>query len=153
MQSIEEPWARLVWRAPIISKHSFIVWLTINDRLHTRLNMENWGMSVDISCLLCKDGMDDINHLFYDCPFICKIRSYCFGRILPFAPCWKRDCDEVVELYFGKSAEACSFRLLWRGMIESVCYERCRRNACKQENAPLAQKICRETNSVNSIKK
>ncbi|CAN0879728.1 hypothetical protein LINGRAHAP2_LOCUS13246 [Linum grandiflorum] len=49
-------WYSLVWGQPAIHKHSFITWLAITDRLTTRTKMAAWGLSLDVSCLLCDGG-------------------------------------------------------------------------------------------------
>ncbi|CAN0893005.1 hypothetical protein LINGRAHAP2_LOCUS17907 [Linum grandiflorum] len=37
--------------------------------------MASWDLPVDISCLLCETGINDLNHIFVDCPYVQQVRG------------------------------------------------------------------------------
>ncbi|CAH9145983.1 unnamed protein product, partial [Cuscuta epithymum] len=60
-----------IWKSYIPPKFSFNVWLALRNRLPTQdslgyLNMVN-------RCDLCKSGLETIPHLFFLCPFTCRV--------------------------------------------------------------------------------
>ncbi|GKF47713.1 reverse transcriptase zinc-binding domain-containing protein, partial [Tanacetum coccineum] len=62
-------WWKLIWFSQCIPKHSFIVWLAIQDRLTTQDKFRRWGdYAVNRCCLCCQDS-EDIKHLLFQCPF------------------------------------------------------------------------------------
>ncbi|GKE12141.1 reverse transcriptase zinc-binding domain-containing protein, partial [Tanacetum coccineum] len=68
---------KIVWRSrngvdmsfSCIPKHSFIVWLAIQDRLTTMDKISKWGDYAVNRCSLCCQACEDINHLLFQCPF------------------------------------------------------------------------------------
>ncbi|CAN0915930.1 hypothetical protein LINGRAHAP2_LOCUS29413 [Linum grandiflorum] len=59
----EVGWYVLVWSPPCIPKHCFISWLAVRGKVVTSSQMAAWGISLDISCLKCPNGVDVIHHL------------------------------------------------------------------------------------------
>ncbi|CAN1764054.1 hypothetical protein LINPERHAP1_LOCUS9105 [Linum perenne] len=59
------PWYELVWSSFSILGNSLIVWLIVMGRLTTKESMVAWVLSLDISCVLCSDGVDSKKHLFW----------------------------------------------------------------------------------------
>ncbi|GFS40281.1 hypothetical protein Acr_00g0067560 [Actinidia rufa] len=60
-------WPKLVWHATIISRHSFILWLGLKDRLLTKNKLRDY--IEDQSCPLCSAQNETLNHLFFQCTF------------------------------------------------------------------------------------
>ncbi|PWA35316.1 RNA-directed DNA polymerase, eukaryota, Reverse transcriptase zinc-binding domain protein [Artemisia annua] len=46
-------WWKLVWFSQCIPKHSFILWLAIQDRLSTQEKLMKWGIYTVNRCPLC----------------------------------------------------------------------------------------------------
>ncbi|GJX72998.1 reverse transcriptase zinc-binding domain-containing protein [Tanacetum coccineum] len=62
------PWWKLIWFSQCIPKHSFIVWLAIQDRLTTQDKLDGGDNEVNRCCLCCQ-ASEDIKHLMFQCPF------------------------------------------------------------------------------------
>ncbi|XP_043694642.1 uncharacterized protein LOC122645400 [Telopea speciosissima] len=62
-------WCNLVWFPSSQPRFSFITWLACLGRLTTRWLLAQWGMLVDTSCVLCRNGVDCLDHLLFQCAF------------------------------------------------------------------------------------
>ncbi|XP_071688080.1 uncharacterized protein [Rutidosis leptorrhynchoides] len=65
-------WHAIVWFTQAIPRHSFTVWLLMNEKLKTQDMLRTWDVHVSAPapiCLLCKTQMDSHNHLFFECGF------------------------------------------------------------------------------------
>ena len=62
-------WYTSVWFSRAIPRHSFHIWLVIQNRLPTRDRLINWGLQVHPNCLLCNRNQETRNHLFFSCDF------------------------------------------------------------------------------------
>ncbi|GJY49003.1 RNA-directed DNA polymerase, eukaryota, reverse transcriptase zinc-binding domain protein [Tanacetum coccineum] len=49
-------WWKLIWFSYSIPKHSFIMWMAINDKLMTQDRLKKWGSYDIMVCALCKKG-------------------------------------------------------------------------------------------------
>ncbi|GFZ16285.1 hypothetical protein Acr_25g0006940 [Actinidia rufa] len=64
-RSAKITWPKFVWHAPIIPRHSFILWLGLKDRLLTKNKLQR---SIDdLSCPLCRAENETLDHLFFHC--------------------------------------------------------------------------------------
>ncbi|CAL9223427.1 unnamed protein product, partial [Arabidopsis halleri] len=63
------PWLSQVWFKEKIPKHAFLAWLTVKDRLTTRDRLRSWNLHVPSSCLLCLNGDESRDHLFFSCNY------------------------------------------------------------------------------------
>lgn len=62
-----QPWMRMIWKAPIPPKFSFILWFAFRSRLPTRDRLT--FLDVDTICPLCQHGLESVQHLFFSCAF------------------------------------------------------------------------------------
>ncbi|KAB1201451.1 hypothetical protein CJ030_MR0G003686 [Morella rubra] len=67
------PWSDIIWGPSHIPRFSFIVWLTLKERLTTKMYLRSRGLGIDNRCVLCSDGEEDDEHLFFKCPFSQRI--------------------------------------------------------------------------------
>ena len=58
-------WAKVVWHCTIMPRQSFILWLSMKERLLTREKMID--QIEDTSCVLCGDPIESVSHLFFHC--------------------------------------------------------------------------------------
>ncbi|GJR14347.1 reverse transcriptase zinc-binding domain-containing protein [Tanacetum coccineum] len=63
------PWWKLIWFSHCIPKHSFIVWLAVQDRLTTQDKLRKWGDHAVNRCCLCCQESKNINHILFQCSF------------------------------------------------------------------------------------
>ncbi|CAH9071106.1 unnamed protein product [Cuscuta epithymum] len=60
-----------IWKSYIPPKFSFNVWLALRNRLPTQ---DSLGYLYIVNrCDLCKGGLETIPHLFFCCPFACRV--------------------------------------------------------------------------------
>ena len=64
-RSAKITWPKFVWHAPIIPRHSFIMWLGLKDRLLTKNKLQRF--IDDLSCPLCRAENETLDHLFFHC--------------------------------------------------------------------------------------
>ncbi|XP_020255101.1 uncharacterized protein LOC109832062 [Asparagus officinalis] len=65
-------WRNTIWGGLNYPKHSFICWLTIQDRLQTKDRLMRRGIINENKCTLCS-GQENRDHLFFGCPFSSEI--------------------------------------------------------------------------------
>ena len=71
------PWYRLIWFPGSFPRHSFIAWLAILNRLSTHDRIFKFTPG-PLACVLCHQGMESHDHLFFNCSF----SSYVWQGIL-----------------------------------------------------------------------
>ncbi|XP_057489392.1 uncharacterized protein LOC130775251 [Actinidia eriantha] len=64
-------WTKIIWHRFLQPKHSFILWLSLKDRLLTREKLRN--QIEDITCPLCGDPEESVSHLFFHCTTVRQI--------------------------------------------------------------------------------
>ena len=80
------PWYEVVWFKEEIPRCSFVTWLAMLARLPTRDILLSWGLKVPGSCVLCDDGTESHDHLFFNCSFAVGIWSKYCGRFIISSP-------------------------------------------------------------------
>ena len=63
------PWHKTIWFKTRIPKHAFLSWVAILNRLPTKDRLQQWGMNVSPSCLLCNASDENRDHIFFACPY------------------------------------------------------------------------------------
>lgn len=66
-------WSNIVWFSRNIPKHAFILWLAIQNRLSTQEKLLQWGVIDDMKCVFCSARVENMNHLFFGCPYAGRI--------------------------------------------------------------------------------
>ncbi|GFZ12807.1 hypothetical protein Acr_23g0011920 [Actinidia rufa] len=64
-------WTKIVWHRSLMPKHSFMLWLSLKERLLTRDKLTDH--IEDTSCVLCGAPIESINHLFFQCPIVSQV--------------------------------------------------------------------------------
>ena len=81
------PWMNNRW---ILPKHLFIIWIIAHKRLLTQTRLQHLNMSTQVTCFICDDGQETVNHLFARCRYsrviFAKIGDWC-GIKLPEEDC------------------------------------------------------------------
>lgn len=62
-------WSNAVWFSRAIPRHSFHMWLVVQNRIPTRDRLLHWGIQVDDRCLLCNQYPESRDHLFFSCAY------------------------------------------------------------------------------------
>ena len=66
-------WDKLIWNRLSISKHRVIGWLMINERLRTSYILVRIGVMDSNHCMLCENGLESHNHLFFSMCILCSV--------------------------------------------------------------------------------
>ncbi|CAL1386558.1 unnamed protein product [Linum trigynum] len=64
---------KVIWQPFVPMKVNAFLWLLRHGRVLTHENLKRRGWSLASMCLLCKAAEENINHLFWSCPFSCSI--------------------------------------------------------------------------------
>lgn len=56
-------------------KQSVIMWMACKRKLLTRDRLKNWGCINNDSCVLCNNGVESIDNLFFQCEYTSRIWS------------------------------------------------------------------------------
>ncbi|GJV32919.1 RNA-directed DNA polymerase, eukaryota, reverse transcriptase zinc-binding domain protein [Tanacetum coccineum] len=62
-------WCDLVWFSNCTPKHSFIVWMAVQDKLTTQERIMKWYPEKQLKCSLCGMQPDSLNYLFFECNY------------------------------------------------------------------------------------
>ena len=68
-QDDEMTWYNVVWFPSLIPRHSFIIWLRVQERLLTQDKLIKRYPQKVMSCALCDNESDSHEHLFIECHF------------------------------------------------------------------------------------
>lgn len=92
-------WEVAVWVKRAIPRHSFHVWLLVQNRLPTRDRLLSWGLQVDEKCLLCNRGAESRDHLFFSCNYSFDLWQT-VARRLQISPIrdWQRLLEQMITL-------------------------------------------------------
>ncbi|XP_062104077.1 uncharacterized protein LOC133815037 [Humulus lupulus] len=93
-------WSKEVWCRFNIPKHSFVLWIAVQDRLKTRERLRRFNISEDSSCILCNGAEETVVHLF-------------FGRS------FSQDCLQQLKTWLGWKAHTESLKGLLRWIDRS----------------------------------
>lgn len=62
-----------MWFKYATPKHSFILCTAMKERLSTGDRMRFWNGTVSVSCVLCNEPLETLEHLFFECVYFAKI--------------------------------------------------------------------------------
>lgn len=73
-------WNKYVWSRGIIPKHSFNLWLLIQNRLPTRARLACHLPNIEDKCGICAQPGETIEHIFYDCSHAKEVRIFVLSQ-------------------------------------------------------------------------
>ncbi|XP_060190500.1 uncharacterized protein LOC132619685 [Lycium barbarum] len=69
----EVAWSSLICHSVASPRTVFILWLALLGRLRTQDLLIKWGIDVNGTCVLCKNGLETQEHLLFHCYFSKKV--------------------------------------------------------------------------------
>ncbi|GJT35991.1 RNA-directed DNA polymerase, eukaryota, reverse transcriptase zinc-binding domain protein [Tanacetum coccineum] len=111
--SDEVKWCKTVWFLQNISKHSFILWMVIQNKLITQDKLRSWGSYDLMVCALCNQDNDSHQHLFFKCTYAEEFWGMAkqkMGVMYPELE-WNELVDMIACLYIGNFIESIIRRL------------------------------------------
>ena len=119
-------WHRLLWAPFTVPKCALIAWMAILNRLPTMDRLQAWGLEVTGICVLCKQGIESRDHLFFSCTFskqiwkgiltLCGLRRAAHG--------WEEELKWAYKNLKGKSLLSIVLRSAWSAYIYFIWKER-----------------------------
>ena len=112
-------WYRLVLGPDFISMFSFIVWLTMHNKLAVKARLINRGMVQDDKCVLCNSVTETIDHLFFECVYTASVWKNLLTSCRIQGPIllWRREVSWFSRRTKGKLITSRSRRILFAAMI------------------------------------
>jgi hypothetical protein len=104
---VDVTWSKIVWYTQNIPKHSFILWLAIQNILITQDKLKQWGSYDLMVCPLCYKDMDSHKHLFFKCIYAKKIWTKILNKLQ--LECDQLEWDDIVrkfaDIFQGKTID------------------------------------------------
>ncbi|KAG7576912.1 hypothetical protein ISN45_Aa03g012390 [Arabidopsis thaliana x Arabidopsis arenosa] len=121
-------WASLVWHKAAIPRHALTSWLFILNRNPTLDRLSNWGLDIELDCLLCGLAHESRNHLFFECAFSTEVWTLITQRLRISSPPYHWD-QILLWLPRASASKHKKLALLqgWQGAIYELWRERNRR--------------------------
>ncbi|GKB12041.1 RNA-directed DNA polymerase, eukaryota, reverse transcriptase zinc-binding domain protein [Tanacetum coccineum] len=107
-------WYDLVWNSHCISRHTFVLWMAIKNKLSTQDKLARWYPNNTYCCSLCKKGVDSHDHLFFNYDYSKSFWAKVMGKakMRMTTNNWN---DTVMEMSKWKNK-----RSVW-GIIKNLC--------------------------------
>lgn len=107
-------------------KQAFILWMACKGELLTKVELRNWGCIYDDSCILCGNGGEDEQHLFFQCKFTKKIWEEVKRRngISRSNGSWVEELSNAIKEGEGDTFVARIRCLSWAAMVYFIWQER-----------------------------
>lgn len=149
-----QEWHKGIWFKHYTPKYSFLTWLAVKDRLSTGSRMLHWNVSVDISCVFCKEPLETIEHLFFECPYSKQIWESMAKGVLreKYTERWEEILRLIVSSNHNK-LQLFTTRYMLQSAVHSIWCERNRRRHGEKESPPtlltsMLDKIIRNKFSI-----
>lgn len=100
--SADVPWAKHIWGAHHLPRHSFITWIALQERLPTLQRLLDWGITDSSTCKLCGTAAETESHLLFECQYSTQVPQHitCKARWGVSATNWKgliQDLNSAVQ--------------------------------------------------------
>ncbi|XP_022891864.1 uncharacterized protein LOC111406715 [Olea europaea var. sylvestris] len=130
-------------RFPALSDliHAFILWLAIQGGIYTQTKLLSFGLVQSMRCVLCGCSMEDLDHLFFACPFSERVWNALHAKCnLPRVQRSWLDTLSWMEQFRGRSMSSIVIRLMTHGeapenestVIQDIVFTICARvNLCR----------------------
>ncbi|GKA31569.1 reverse transcriptase zinc-binding domain-containing protein [Tanacetum coccineum] len=121
-------WYPVIWYNMSIPKHTFVVWMALQNKLMTQENIAKWKDDDGMKCSLCQCCMDSLEHLFFMCPYTNAV----WGEIqkmlnVQLSYVWHIIVDELIGLPNNKNVWSIVRRLVFGAAVYFIWQERNRR--------------------------
>ncbi|XP_019248423.1 PREDICTED: uncharacterized protein LOC109227679 [Nicotiana attenuata] len=120
-------WKNLTMEARQISRHQFILWLAIKQRLATVDRLERWEIHVPKECVLCSTGTTEtLAHLFFECKYArdiwCSLLKWMNENRAPKT--WSEEVSWMTKRCKGSKAKSQVLAWLFVATVYHVWIER-----------------------------
>lgn len=121
----QQVWARGVWFSMATPKFAFIVSLAMQNRLSNMDRISKWSHGVDTICVLCKNEVETLDHLFFKCEFSGQLWRYLVRGLLgnSYSEVWSELVQKISGGAFYKRILFC-LRYAFHAAIYAIWRER-----------------------------
>ena len=97
----------------------------MKEILSTGERISNWGGSVDTTCVLCRDPMETLAHLFFDCPYSSQIWEVLTRRVMgtKYTTSWRGIMRVALDHTQGK-IKIFTLRYVLQAAVHTIWIER-----------------------------
>lgn len=119
-------WRKLVWANYGAPKWLFMLYIALNRRLSTKVRLAKWGVTTNMTCPLCEDKDEDIDHLFFECAFSGEIwnKLLSWQGIQRASSRWHDEVQWALTHMKGNNCVAQVYRMTLAGAIYCLWMER-----------------------------
>ncbi|XP_022855072.1 uncharacterized protein LOC111376347 [Olea europaea var. sylvestris] len=118
-------WYHIVWFPKCIPRHALILWLTILGGIYTQTKLLRFGLVKFMCCVLCGCSLEDLDHLFFACPFFEHVWHALHVKCnLPWVQRSWADTLSWMEQFRGRSMQSIVIRLMFAASIYTIRSER-----------------------------
>jgi len=96
MHQPQTNWYKGVWFPYSTPKYSFLLWLTIQNRLSTGDHIKAWNSGQQVTCTLCGNAEETRNLLFFSCHYTSEVWRTLTQRLL--SNDYSRDWNRLLPL-------------------------------------------------------
>lgn len=76
--AVHFPWHKIVWDPIGLPRHNLILWQVFQNCILTQDNLCFRGIITESLCCLCEQHLENVQHLFFQCPY----SAYIWSKIL-----------------------------------------------------------------------
>ncbi|XP_013633133.1 PREDICTED: uncharacterized protein LOC106338781 [Brassica oleracea var. oleracea] len=131
-----------IWNSGGVPRHSFHAWLVTLNRLPTRDRLLSWGLAVPATCLLCNQGDESRDHLFFSCSFSYELWIHHARRTETTPSTGWNDSLNRMQSLPGPPWRKKLQLIVWQAVIYSIWQER---------NARLHRNNAKTITTISSI--
>ncbi|XP_022890406.1 uncharacterized protein LOC111405656 [Olea europaea var. sylvestris] len=125
LRCLRVTWYHIVWFPKCIPRHAFILWLTNLDGIYTQTKLLRFGLVQSMCCVLCGCSVEDLDHLFFACPFSERVWHALHAKCnSPWVQRSWADTLSWMEQFCGRSMESIVIRLMFVALIYAIWRER-----------------------------
>lgn len=125
-RKVRVQWASMVWSTGVMSRHSFIWWLTIHMKLKTRVFLQSRGMQISAECCFCNHDGENVSHIFFNCQFSKQIWKEVLVKMnIKHTPrSWELEWHWVQTRFKGRAKQKKILRATFAFTIYQIWIER-----------------------------
>ncbi|XP_074297220.1 uncharacterized protein LOC141627923 [Silene latifolia] len=110
-------WHKTVWSDWAIPKQSVITWLCMHKALNVRAKLKRIGYTDDDGCVLCGNGVETHDHLFFSCEYssmvLAVVERWSSCRISRTDPIHGRAPGTLLQELFHGLLICCCYYMIW----------------------------------------
>nr|XP_009766185.1 PREDICTED: uncharacterized protein LOC104217597 [Nicotiana sylvestris] len=150
---MQEEFQKVAWRKVICNNYGhpkwiFILRLAILERLAIKERLARWGVNIETTCALCQQGIETVQHLFFEC----EMTGTIWQQLLHWQGIqrkklkWQEELTWIQRVAKGRSGGAALCRMTLAAAVYYIWQER-NNVIFKQEKrtaASIVRKIIQE---------